>query len=754
MALGEDGAVLFANAAARDPFFKPDGDGEKSTAALYGLAELAQRALANGRCNAWIHRGEAAIYVAAVRVEPNGAGKRFVAVKPADPPVVVEPDAAAVGATISDEAQEDAGDASREPALADSQGGAAPSEETAFTEAICKPKRDEQPPADASAQVSGPIEAAHEKAGESVEEEDNILPFRIAMGLSPSDAVAKTGLQAHERDAFKALAQALGARMEGAEEEPARDLAPASTVKPVGAPTLPSEDAADRRRVAPGMQEIAALLAHLPIGLLIYRQTVPLYANRAFLDLFGCGNFAELDKLGDVTALLPKIKSEPGIVELRPGSGEQRMTTLVAHDREGRAIPVLARLQAVRWAGEPAILLSVRPAAAKPEQQPAEPVEPAPLEGPFSAQELVNIVNLSSDGIVVVGGDGRISTINDRAAELLCRYVSDVAGKPFESLFVGDSRSIAADYLDGLRYHGIASVLGEGRKVRARLPNGDEVPLYLTMGEMSADRARRFCAILRDLSQWTRAETELVRARKAAEAASAHKSDLLARISHEIRTPLNSIIGFSEVMLEGRFGNIGSDRYRDYVRDIHASGKHLLGLVNDLLDLSKVEAGKLELNFTRLDVNGLAQQCVRLMQPEASQGRIIMRSSLAPGLPAVVADHRSLRQILLNLLSNAIKFTLPGGQVVVSTSLSNEGEVQIRVRDTGVGMDEKDIALALEPFRQIASAANSRTPGTGLGLPLTKALAEVNRAHFRIESAAGEGTLTEITFPSQRVLPE
>ncbi|HSM19672.1 MAG TPA: ATP-binding protein, partial [Hyphomicrobiales bacterium] len=425
-------------------------------------------------------------------------------------------------------------------------------------------------------------------------------------------------------------------------------------------------------------------------------------------------------------------------------------------DRQGRAIPVLARLQAVRWAGEPAILLSVRPAdEGMPQPAPSmKPAEPEPLEGPFSPQELSNIVNLSSDGIVVVGEDGRITALNDRAAELLGRYVSEVAGKPFESLFAGESRSVAADYLDGVRYHGIASVLGDGRKVRAKLPNGEELPLFLTMGQMSADRKRRFCAILRDLSQWTRAEAEHVRARKAAEAASAHKSDLLARISHEIRTPLNSIIGFSEVMLEARFGNIGSDRYRDYVRDIHASGKHLMGLVNDLLDLSKVEAGKLELNFTRLDVNDLVLQCVRLMQPEANKGRIIMRSSLAQALPAVVADHRSLRQILLNLLSNAVKFTLPGGQVVVSTTLSDEGEVLIRVRDTGVGMEEKEIAVALEPFRQVASTANGRTPGTGLGLPLTKALAEVNRAQFRIESAKGEGTLTEITFPSQRVLPD
>lgn len=694
MALDEEGRVLFANAAAASVLPGTGGNGG-AAAAPSGLDRLARRALAEGRCGGRIDRGDAAIPVIAVRVDPNGAGPPFIALHPCEPSEAQE-----LGA-------------------------------------------DERPPLPATA-ADGTATAGKE-ARRSLEATDNILPFHMALSLSPPppSPPQRTGLEAHERDAFRALARALGARMEGEEAtEPERDPEPAAALGP------DPGDASDRRPAETGTQEAEALLAHLPIGLLIYRHTVPLYANRAFLDLLGCGNFAELEKLGSVTDLLPRIKSEPGIVELRPGGGEQRMTGLVAHARDGRAIPVGARLRAVRWAGEPAILLAVSRAEAEGEPRSAS------AEGRFAFSELANIVNLSGDGIVVVGEDGRIGALSEQAETLLHRRSAEVAGKPFESLFTGDSRSVAADYLDGLRHHGIASVLGEGRKVRAKLPNGEELPLYLTMGEMSADGGRRYCALLRDLGPWTRTEAELIRARDAAETASAHKSDLLARISHEMRTPLNSIIGFSEVMLEGRFGNIGSDRYHDYVRDIHASGTHLLGLVNDLLDLSKVEAGKLELNFTRLDVNDLALQCMRLMLPEANQGRVIVRSSLARHLPAVVADHRSLRQILLNLLSNAVKFTLPGGQVVLSTSLGKEGEVRIRVRDTGVGMEEKDIALAMEPFRQVASAASSRKPGTGLGLPLTKALAEVNRAHFRIESSLGEGTLTEITFPPQRVLDD
>ena len=171
--------------------------------------------------------------------------------------------------------------------------------------------------------------------------------------------------------------------------------------------------------------------------------------------------------------------------------------------------------------------------------------------------------------------------------------------------------------------------------------------------------------MLRDITHWKNVEEALTAARRAAEAANAQKSEFLAKISHEIRTPLNAIIGFSEVMMEERFGPIGSDRYRSYLRDIHLSGEHLMSLINDLLDLSKVEAGKLDLTFEAVSLNEVIQESVALMQPQANRERIIIRTSLSAGVPNVVADLRSLRQILLNLLSNAIKFTRSGGQVIV-----------------------------------------------------------------------------------------
>jgi signal transduction histidine kinase len=230
------------------------------------------------------------------------------------------------------------------------------------------------------------------------------------------------------------------------------------------------------------------------------------------------------------------------------------------------------------------------------------------------------------------------------------------------------------------------------------------------------------------------------------------ESDFLARVGHEIRTPLNAIIGFSEVMMEERFGPIGNARYGEYLKDIHASSSHLLSLINDLLDLSKIEAGKLDLTFASVSLNDLTQQCVAVMQPQAKRARVIIRASLPPTLPQVVADARSVRQIVLNFLSNSIKLTGAGGQVIVSTALDDNGEVVLRVRDTGVGMSEQDLIAALEPFRGLATSVREVSGGTGLGLLLAKALAEANRASFRIKSAPKAGTLVEIGFPANLVL--
>ena len=283
------------------------------------------------------------------------------------------------------------------------------------------------------------------------------------------------------------------------------------------------------------------------------------------------------------------------------------------------------------------------------------------------------MLDTATDGVIVVNRDGIILASN-RSAEALFGYDSrELTGRAFVDLFAPESHRAAHDYLAGLTRHGVASVLNDGREVIGRVAQGGLIPLFMTMGRIG-DGTDKFCAVFRDITQWKRAEEELTNAKREAEKASSAKSEFLAKISHEIRTPLNAIIGFSEVMMEERFGPIGNERYRQYLKDIHTSGEHLISLVNDLLDLSKIEAGKLELTFARVDLNDVVQQCVAIMQPQANRERIIIRTSLSPNLPPVVADARSVRQIVLNLLSNSIKFTGAGGQVIVSTALTDHGE--------------------------------------------------------------------------------
>jgi signal transduction histidine kinase len=226
--------------------------------------------------------------------------------------------------------------------------------------------------------------------------------------------------------------------------------------------------------------------------------------------------------------------------------------------------------------------------------------------------------------------------------------------------------------------------------------------------------------------------------------------DFLAKVSHEVRTPLNSILGFAELMLEERLGTIGNARYKGYVEDIHQSGLYALSLLNDLLDISKIDAGKFDLDFTAVNVPELVEACVNSLQPLARRERILLRTSLAPKLPAVIADRRRLKQILLNLLSNAIKFTNAGGQVIVSAKLINGGDLRLRVHDTGVGMTREEIAAAMQPFHQLDTAPRKQT-GTGLGLPVTKALVDANRARLVIASERGTGTSTDVIFAKDRL---
>jgi len=244
----------------------------------------------------------------------------------------------------------------------------------------------------------------------------------------------------------------------------------------------------------------------------------------------------------------------------------------------------------------------------------------------------------------------------------------------------------------------------------------------------------------------------LLRARNHAETANRAKSEFLANMSHELRTPLNAIIGFSEIIQAETFGPVGNSKYLEYAVDIHKSGEHLLALINDILDLSKIEVGKVDLREEDVDVSRAIRSCLLLVKERAETTHVSLESEIAENLPPLYADERKLKQILINLLSNAIKFTPAGGKVAVRARSSLDDGYVLQVVDTGIGIAEEDIALALAPFSQIDSDFSRKYEGTGLGLPLTKALTELHGGALSLESKVGIGTTVTVRFPAPRIV--
>jgi len=254
-----------------------------------------------------------------------------------------------------------------------------------------------------------------------------------------------------------------------------------------------------------------------------------------------------------------------------------------------------------------------------------------------------------------------------------------------------------------------------------------------------------------DITERKRVEADLRRAKEEAELASRTKTEFLANMSHELRTPLNAIIGFAEIMYGEVFGALGDARYGEYAADIRDSGQHLLNLINDLLDVSKIEFGKVELTEETVDLATIIDSCMRLMRDRADQAGLDLTAHTSSDLPYLHADARRLKQILLNLMSNAVKFTPAGGRVTVRATVDEDG-IKIAVSDTGIGIAPHDLEKALRPFGQIDSRMTRKYQGSGLGLPLTKSMIELHGGSLRLESAVGRGSTATLSLPAARLV--
>ena len=469
-----------------------------------------------------------------------------------------------------------------------------------------------------------------------------------------------------------------------------------------------------------------------------------LYANPAFLERMGYPSLHALEQAGGVDALYV----EPG-VSSASSTSDTGTPVRISSPEATSAGAIDARLHTVSWDNDSALALMFAGAFAE-NAAPASVVElpiPAAPEpsaaGHANAEELAAILDTTTDGILMFDALGNINSCNHSAEALFGYDGTELTQQNLATLFAPESEGTVKQYLENLNGIGVASLLEHGREILGRVRGGGLVPLSMTMGRTQAN-SPNFFAVFRDLSQFKNSENELREARRHADRAANAKADLLSKISHQIRTPLNAIIGFADVMISERFGALGNERYIEYMKDVRTSGQRVIAVLDDLTDLSRIETGKLDLAFTSQNLNDLVESCVAMMQPQASRERIIIRTSLAQMLPPVVADGPALRQITMNLIGNSIHLTNAGGQVIVSTALTDFGEVALRIRDSGPGLNDNEVAAAMEPFRQ--QAPLDQSPEAAVSLSLTKALVEANRAQFNIKTGTRSGTLVEVVF--------
>lgn len=392
---------------------------------------------------------------------------------------------------------------------------------------------------------------------------------------------------------------------------------------------------------------------------------------------------------------------------------------------------------------------------------------------------LTEVIDAATDGIALFDQDDSLILVNARFREILpvlaqrirpgmsfaevCR-VSAECGQFAGSQ--GRAEAWIAERFEQRRYpdRTFERVAGD-RWLRMReraTRTGGLMGVYTDISELKK-AAENFDARIAELQasrdqmeaqtrQLTALTESYAEARQHAEYADRAKSEFLARMSHELRTPLNVIIGFADIMQGSMFGPLGSPRYVEYVNDIRSSGRHLLTVVNDILDLSKIEAGQFQLSESPVDLRSVIAGCMRFVRERAQKDSIELATAIDAALPNITADERALKQIMVNLLTNAVKFTSSGGKVSAFAHLAESGEMALGVSDTGAGMAAEEIPIALRPFGQTNSAKLANNEGTGLGLSLVKSMVELHGGRLEIASQRGVGTTVTAFLPAPRVL--
>jgi PAS domain S-box-containing protein len=363
---------------------------------------------------------------------------------------------------------------------------------------------------------------------------------------------------------------------------------------------------------------------------------------------------------------------------------------------------------------------------------------------------LTSIFDVSEVGILVFDRNRRIVKVNDSFERIFGWDRKDMLGKDFIEFVTSDERGAAQEnYQEFLRE-------GERRsgEVKILCKDGSISNSIYTTATLDLSHGRRFqVTTLVDITKRKQLEFTLRLAKEQADAANQAKSAFLANMSHELRTPLNAIIGFSEMMLKETFGPLGHDKYGEYLSDVHLSAKHLLEIINEVLDMSKIEAGRAELDEQKIDLASMIQTVSRIVTSRSFNTGLTIKEDIAENIPALHADPRLIRQILINILTNAVKYSHKGGTITITAGLDQLKQVEVVVADEGIGIPADRIQEAMEPFGQIHDPSTASIfQGTGLGLPLAKAMMELHDGSLTLESEEGVGTTVTITFPRERAL--
>jgi PAS domain S-box-containing protein len=381
--------------------------------------------------------------------------------------------------------------------------------------------------------------------------------------------------------------------------------------------------------------------------------------------------------------------------------------------------------------------------ACDPGRGPTAVVGTNPMASPSAMQTLIDaipaMINCKDrDGRYVLMNAYQARLFGTAPDEAIGRTAADFLGAQFgHNASALDRRALESGLPVGPLEENFADVHGQERPwltSKCPIKNPDGVVTHVV-------------TVAFDTSEHKRVEQLLIQARNEAEAASRAKAAFLATMSHELRTPLNAIIGFSDLIRQAVHGPVGSAKYREYAGDIGESGRFLLAIINDILDLAKIEAGQVTLNAEAVDVVDLLNRCRRFVELRAREQEIEIVVEAEDGLPATHADARLLTQIVTNLLTNAVKFSPRTGRVGLSAASADDGYLEIRVADQGIGMDEEELQAALRPFEQVDREHARKHEGTGLGLPIVKGLVELHGGELAIRSARGVGTTATVRLP-------